>query len=77
MLTADGLDTAFLGVSSNGLAVYDIDKILGILTERDGMALDEAWEFFEFNIAGSLFGDETPIYMERMSLDEYKESGVD
>lgn len=63
MLIADGYDEALVGVTTDGLAVYDNYKIISILMERDGMDEDEAIEFFDFNIAGSYMGKETPIFM--------------
>ena len=63
MLIADGYDEALVGVTTDGLAVYDNYKIISILMERDGMDEDEAIEFFDFNIAGSYIGEETPIFM--------------
>ena len=63
MLIADGYDEALVGVTTDGLAVYDNYKIISILMERDGMDEDEAIEFFDFNIAGSYMGEETPIFM--------------
>ena len=62
-LLADGLDDALAGFDTQGRAIYFADGIIGILMERDGMTLDEAIEFFEFNIASAYVGEYTPIYM--------------
>lgn len=70
VLLADGLDDAFVGVGSafGGMpcAVYDKDKVIEILMTRDGMTHDEAWEFFDFNIAGAYVGEATPIFINLM-----------
>ena len=55
---------AFVGVIlDESKAVYDEDKIIKVLIERDGMDDMEAIEFFEFNIRGSYMGDRTPMYI--------------
>jgi hypothetical protein len=40
---------------------YDTQKILDIL-ERS-MSVEEAQEFFEYNILGAYMGDRTPVYI--------------
>lgn len=75
MLLADGYEDAVIGVSrqfGRELVVYDEAKCLDILVKRDGMSLDEAREYFEYNTAGSWVGEETPIFVWRMTLDEIK-----
>jgi hypothetical protein len=63
MITADGLNDALVGVTTKGVAVYDVDKILAILMERDGMTEEEALEYFDFNIEGAYMGEQTPHYV--------------
>jgi hypothetical protein len=66
LLLADGLDDAFLGIGyqfNKAFAVYDQDKVISILMERDGMSLEDAREFFEFNIGGAYVGEYTPIFL--------------
>jgi len=65
-LTADGFDEAIIGLGrqfNNEVVVYDEDKCLKILMDRDGMDYDEAQEFFEFNVVGAYVGAHTPIYV--------------
>ena len=59
----DGHDDALAGYDTQGRAIYFIDAIIGTLMERDGMTYEEAYEFFDFNIAGAFVGEYTPIYM--------------
>jgi len=76
MLLADGYEAAVIGVGrqfSKELVVYDEAKCLEILMERDGMSLEEARDFFEFNTVGSWVGEETPMFLERMTLEEIRE----
>ena len=72
-LLADGLETAFIGVGTQGyfrFAVYDEAKVLALYVERDGMTIGEAQEFFDFNVAGAYVGERTPIFLTRCSLDD-------
>jgi hypothetical protein len=62
-LVADGFDDAIIGVDEeNFRVVYDIDKVITILM-RDDMSMDEAYEFYYYNIVGSYVGDNTPIFI--------------
>ena len=62
----DKFDSALVGVGwrfhDGPLAVYDKNKVIGILDAEMG----EDWgeEFFDFNIIGSWIGDSTPVFIE-------------
>jgi|TARA_R110000787_G_scaffold212914_1_gene322500 hypothetical protein len=58
----DGLDDAIIGDYENVLA-YSVDKIVGILVKRDGMSVDEAIDYYDFNIGCLWAGDRTPIFI--------------
>jgi hypothetical protein len=60
---ADGHDDAIMGYATDGRVIYSVNKIIKELMERDGMAGEEADEFFSFNIECAYVGDYTPIYM--------------
>jgi hypothetical protein len=65
-LVADGFDEAIIGIGrqfNKNLVIYDEDKCIQILMERDGMTDEEAIEFFEFNVVGAYVGEYTPIYV--------------
>jgi hypothetical protein len=67
LIVYDGLDDAFIGVGfifNKPVVCYDRDKIIIILMTRDDMRLEEAEEFFEFNIAGCYAGEYTPLILE-------------
>tara|TARA_Y100000310_G_scaffold306160_1_gene347020 strand:- start:92 stop:379 length:288 start_codon:yes stop_codon:yes gene_type:complete len=72
LLLMDGFDDAFIGVGHRcgqpDLAIYDTEKILEILMERDGMTSEDAIEHFEFNIAGSWVGEQTPMMVFKQEL---------
>ena len=58
-------DDAIIGVMERAggspVIAYDTQKILDIL-ERS-MPMEEAQEFFEYNILGAYMGDRTPVYI--------------
>lgn len=64
-LLADGFENALIGYSqqfNKTVALYDYEKCIKILMERDGMSWEEAVEFFEFNVQGASMGDRTPAF---------------
>ena len=63
MVVLPGLEEAVIGYSSCGRCVYDADKIIQILQDRDGMEEGEAREYYSFNIECAYFGELTPIYI--------------
>ena len=73
MLLADGFEQAFIGVGRRSgqpdIAVYDELKCIEILVTRDGMTIDEAKEFFEFNVVGAWVGKQTPLFLDGKSMD--------
>ena len=75
MLLADGLEAAFLGVGrrcgQKDVAVYSIPKAIDLLVTRDGMSAEEAEEYLEFNSIGAWVGDETPVWLEITTLEEW------
>ena len=66
-LLADGLEDAFIDYTLNHhiahVAVYDIDKCIEVLVDRDGMSHEEADEFLSFNTLGAYVGQNGPIYI--------------
>jgi hypothetical protein len=62
-LKADGFDDALIGVDELSMRlIYSVSKCIAVLTERDGLTEEEAWEYFEFNVRGVWVGDKTPIW---------------
>lgn len=62
----DGFENAFIGLASKFhsiSAVYDYDKSLDILINRDGMSPEEADEYMQFNVVGAWLGDSTPVFI--------------
>ena len=62
VLLADGFDEAIIGVETNtGRVVYSETKCIDILSRQ--MEMEEAIEFFSFNVSGSYVGEKTPIFV--------------
>ncbi len=60
-LKADGFDDAIIGVDETTYRlIYSVSKCISIL-EAD-MGLEEAVEYFEYNVKGSYWGEKTPIW---------------
>jgi len=64
-LFMDGFDDAIIGVgqqyTNEVLVVYDRNKCIEILVERDGMTYEDAEEFFSFNSDCAWVGKKTPM----------------
>jgi hypothetical protein len=67
----EGMDEALVGYAvqwgSPPLAVYDAEKIVEVLSKD--MSLEEAQEFFEFNIECAYLGPGTPLILHRPEPD--------
>jgi hypothetical protein len=71
---ADGLSDAFIGLSCvNGtnVAVYSTG-IIAIQLMDEGMSYDEAEEHIHFNIMGANIGERTPIYIDLIPEEFWK-----
>ena len=66
-MKADGFNDAIIGVAercgSDDILVYDAEKCIEILVERDGMSYEEACEYFSFNVSGAYVGEGTPTFV--------------
>lgn len=67
-LLCDGFDEAIIGLAERinlgPVVAYDVDKMLKIMVERDGMTYEEAMEYFGYNILGAWMGENTPVYIQ-------------
>lgn len=76
ILFADGFDEAIVGYCHvSGRVVYDVQKMIFTLVNRDGMEVDEALDYLEYNTFGAYVGPGTPIYINRATK-EYIEQEV-
>lgn len=66
-LLADGLEDALIGYTINTnhphVAVYSTDKCVDVLVQRDGMSVEEAQEFLEFNTYCAYVGPNGPLFV--------------
>lgn len=63
LLKANGLDDAVIGICfATQRLIYDVDKCVRIVMERDGMTTEEAMQFLAFNTFGAYVGEQTPIW---------------
>ena len=64
-LNEEDFDEAIIGVSErigeSSVIAYDTTKIVEILSRS--MTVDEAYEYFEFNILGAYVGEKTPVFI--------------
>jgi hypothetical protein len=71
-LLCDGFDEAIIGMAErinlSHVVAYDVDKMLEIMVERDGMTYEEAMEYFDYNILGAWIGEYTPVYIRKNIL---------
>jgi len=66
MLLADGFEEAVIGVGRQfnvEVMVYDYYKCVDVLMERDGMSIEDAVEWMEYNVVGAYAGKDTPIFV--------------
>ena len=63
------LDDAIIGIvesfGGGSRILYDKNKILDLLMERDGMTHSEAEEYYDYNIIGGYFGEMNPVFLDR------------
>lgn len=58
---ADGFDDAIIGVEESSMRViYSVNKCIDILCKD--MSLQDACEYFTFNVKSAYVGDRTPIW---------------
>jgi hypothetical protein len=67
MLFCDGYEDALIGYldrfGTEPVALYDREKCINILMDRDKMTFEEAEEYFQFNTVGAWVGENTPGFV--------------
>ncbi len=72
IMLADGFDEAILGYTRGAgqtgqiVVVYEEEKCIEVLMERDGMSREDALDFFESQVACAFYGDRTPLFLSRL-----------
>ena len=71
-LKADGFDDAIVGTaegwfgkSQHTVVCYDYDKCIDILVKQ-GMTMEEADEYLQFNTVGAYVGKYTPVFLRNL-----------
>ena len=65
-LMADGFEEALIGFGTrfnSPVTIYDLNKCISVLVERDGMSYEEAQEHMDYNVLGAYVGEETPVFI--------------
>jgi hypothetical protein len=64
-LSDEEFDEAIIGVAErigqSAVVAYDTTKLVEVLSRT--MSVDEAYEYFEFNILGAYVGEKTPVFI--------------
>lgn len=65
-------DDAIIGVSHDDRVIYDYDKMLQYLVDKEGMTIEDAADFISYDTIRSLSyrGEDAPIVM--FSIEDYK-----
>ena len=66
LIILDGLDDAIIGIVERSdfcAIVYDTEKIITILIQRDKMDRSDAMDFFYYNIHCLYAGEKTPVFL--------------
>ena len=74
-LIMDGFDDCVVGILERfgidqPIVVYDREKVIAKLMDRDQMTHEEALEFYYFNQVGAWVGEKTPAFLIKMSENE-------
>jgi len=68
MIKWDDFDDCILGIGSRcgmeNVLIYSKKKIAYKLRDRDGMLIEDAIEYIDYNITGAYVGERTPIMLE-------------
>ena len=66
-------DEAIIGVSHDDRVIYDYDKMIAHLVDKEGMTVEDAADFISYDTIRSLSyrGPDAPIVM--FGIDEYQE----
>lgn len=68
-LSADGFEEAIIGICDEKL-VYSISQCIDILMNDNDMSIEDALDYFYFNVEGAYVGEKTPIWVNDMVFNE-------
>ncbi len=64
VVVIDGFDDAFVGCTTDGVAVYNVDRCIEIIAEDFNISTEDAIDHFEYNVIGAYLGPKTPIFLD-------------
>lgn len=68
IILLDGFSQALVGYGRQytrpPVAVYSESAIIEVIMSRDGLCVEDAIEYFDYNIRGMWVGDQTPLILE-------------
>ena len=68
ILKTDGFDDAVIGIDTGTMRlIYSVTRCVEILIVG-GMDMNDAIEYFDFNVRGSYVGEKTPIWCDDMYI---------
>jgi hypothetical protein len=63
----DGFEHCIVGITEefggNIRILYSTKKIIDSLVQDSEMTLDEAWDYYNYNVIGGYFGEQNPIFL--------------
>jgi len=65
LLLPEEFDDALMGYTDQDetkVAIYSAEKVVEAL-QQDGLSYEDAYEYYEFNIAGAYMGRNTPLFL--------------
>jgi hypothetical protein len=69
VFVVEGFDDAIVGYAERcgqpKLAVYDVEKCVAIVMEREDLTREEAEAFLEESVIGAWLGERTPLFLTR------------
>jgi hypothetical protein len=64
VVVIDGFDDAFVGCTTDSVAVYNVDRCIEIICEDLNLSMEDAIEHFEYNVMGAYLGPKTPLFLD-------------
>ena len=71
LVVFDGLDGCILGIAwifQSPVVAYDHAKVVETFSNDLGLGIDEAEEYYSYNVAGAYVGETTPAFIEFLEV---------
>lgn len=66
-LSEEYFDGAIIGVTGKSQVAYDMDVMIDLFSRNNDCTYEEAVEYLEFNTWHAYVGEETPVFITRLS----------